>query len=165
MPSRMLACAVREPKWMCARARDVPPGCARQPADHQKARRNRLKGLAIQWSRAEQVRRSPVGSKSASAGGPGTTEGIQNAMEHAVAGRDVVGPRRSLPVRPDFQHVAQGPNTDQRIALATRSIASEPRCELPLALRPGDQTASEATPGTIARMPPPTPLLPGMPTR
>ena len=35
--------------------------------------------------------------------------------------------------------------------LASFSSAIEPSFELPLALRPGDQTASEATPGTIAQ--------------
>ena len=36
-----------------------------------------------------------------------------------------------------------------------------PSSELPNAFRPGDQTAIDACPGTTARMPPPTPLLPG----
>lgn len=40
-----------------------------------------------------------------------------------------------------------------------------PSSELPLALRPGDQTATVALPGATTRMPPPTPLLPGRPTR
>ena len=30
---------------------------------------------------------------------------------------------------------------------------------------PGDHTAIEARPGTMTRMPPPTPLFPGSPTR
>lgn len=56
-------------------------------------------------------------------------------------------------------------NTFQFVSVARRSSASLPSFELPRALRPGDHTAMLALPGTIARMPPPTPDLPGMPTR
>ena len=62
-------------------------------------------------------------------------------------------------------HPPRAVNTDQPVASDSRSSASEPNWELPRALRPGDQTAIDASPGTIARMPPPTPDLPGMPTR
>ena len=58
-----------------------------------------------------------------------------------------------------------GAKIDQFIILASFSSAIDPSLELPLALRPGDQTASDATPGTMPNIPPPTPLLPGMPTR
>ena len=57
------------------------------------------------------------------------------------------------------------PKIDQPIRLVSASSAMRPRCELPLASRPGDHTAIDALPGAIARMPPPTPLLPGRPTR
>ena len=57
------------------------------------------------------------------------------------------------------------PNTDQPVARATASIASAPRLELPTAFNPGDQTAIEARPGAIAKIPPPTPGFPGQPTR
>jgi hypothetical protein len=57
------------------------------------------------------------------------------------------------------------PKIDQPILLVRASSATRPRWELPLASRPGDQTAMDALPGAIARMPPPTPLFPGRPTR
>jgi hypothetical protein len=57
------------------------------------------------------------------------------------------------------------PKIDQPILLLRASSATRPRWELPFASRPGDQAAMEALPGAIARMPPPTPLLPGSPTR
>ena len=60
---------------------------------------------------------------------------------------------------------AQVPKTDQPVRRARSSRACEPRSELPTALSPGDQTAMAARPGAMARMPPPTPLLPGSPTR
>ncbi len=56
-------------------------------------------------------------------------------------------------------------NTDQPVRRDRLSNASAPTSELPAALSPGDQTAIEARRGAIARMPPPTPLLPGKPTR
>lgn len=59
---------------------------------------------------------------------------------------------------------AQGEKIDQFIALASFSNAIDPSLEFPAALRPGDQTAIDATPGTTPRIPPPTPLLPEMPT-
>ena len=54
-----------------------------------------------------------------------------------------------------------GMNTDQPVASASRSSARVPSLELPRVLRPGDQTAMLALPGTMARMPPPTPDLQG----
>ena len=48
---------------------------------------------------------------------------------------------------------------------ASISSAIAPASELPLALRPGDHTAMDALPGAISKIPPPTPDLPGMPTR
>jgi hypothetical protein len=57
------------------------------------------------------------------------------------------------------------PKIDQPILLVRASSATRPRWELPFASRPGDQVAMDALPGAIARMPPPTPLLPGNPTR
>jgi hypothetical protein len=59
----------------------------------------------------------------------------------------------------------QSPKIDHPSRLVSRSSAMRPRCELPDASRPGDHTAIEALPGAIARMPPPTPLFPGRPTR
>ena len=59
----------------------------------------------------------------------------------------------------------QLPKTDQPVRAASISSARDPSRELPLVFSPGDQTAIEARPGATARMPPPTPLLPGNPTR
>lgn len=56
------------------------------------------------------------------------------------------------------------PNTDHPVSRTKTSIAAVPSLELPCAFRPGDQTAIEARPGAIARMPPPTPDFPGRPT-
>ena len=57
------------------------------------------------------------------------------------------------------------PNTDHPVSRTKASIAAVPSLELPCAFRPGDHTAMDARPGAIARMPPPTPDLPGRPTR
>ncbi len=83
-----------------------------------------------------------------------------------------VGPACSCAVPICWLHSAHSidvgrhaPKIDQPIRLVSASSAMRPRCELPLASRPGDHTAIEALPGAIARMPPPTPLLPGRPTR
>ena len=57
------------------------------------------------------------------------------------------------------------PNIDQPILLVSASSAIRPKWEFPETSRPGDQTAIEALPGAIANIPPPTPLLPGRPTR
>ena len=59
----------------------------------------------------------------------------------------------------------QAPKIDQPSRLDSISSAIRPRCELPEASNPGDHTAIEALPGATARIPPPTPLLPGSPTR
>ena len=58
----------------------------------------------------------------------------------------------------------QSPKTDQPVRAASISSATAPSCELPTLFKPGDQTAIEAMPGATAKMPPPTPLLPGRPT-
>ncbi len=76
--------------------------------------------------------------------------------------------RRPCSLRPRGLHSKSAPHApkiDQPIRFANISSAIRPRCELPLESRPGDQTAIEALPGTTANMPPPTPLLPGRPTR
>ena len=57
------------------------------------------------------------------------------------------------------------PNTDQPVSRTKASIAAVPSLELPCAFSPGDQTAIDARPGAIAKIPPPTPDLPGRPTR
>ena len=56
------------------------------------------------------------------------------------------------------------PNTDQPVSRTNASIAAVPSLELPCAFSPGDQTAIEARPGAMAKMPPPTPDFPGNPT-
>ena len=58
-----------------------------------------------------------------------------------------------------FDKISQAPNTDHSIRLANCSSAAVPSLELPTWSSPGDQTAIEA------KMPPPTPDLPGRPTR
>ena len=40
-----------------------------------------------------------------------------------------------------------------------------PASELPFSFNPGDQTQTLNSPGITAKIPPPTPLLPGSPTR
>ncbi len=60
---------------------------------------------------------------------------------------------------------AQGPKIDQPIRFVSASSAIRPRCEFPEASSPGDHAAMDALSGAMARMPPPTPLLPGKPTR
>lgn len=56
-------------------------------------------------------------------------------------------------------------NTDRPVSVVKRSSATTPDTELPRSSRPGLQTQSVQWPGTTAMMPPPTPLLPGSPTR
>ncbi len=56
------------------------------------------------------------------------------------------------------------PNTDQPVSRANASTAAVPSLELPCAFNPGDQTAIDARPGAMTKMPPPTPDLPGRPT-
>ena len=58
---------------------------------------------------------------------------------------------------------------DQKIERPTASLscssAAVPASELPLRSSSGDQTQMDMSPGITAMMPPPTPLLPGIPTR
>jgi putative endonuclease len=56
------------------------------------------------------------------------------------------------------------PKIDQPVRSLSCFRARVASWELPTALSPGDQTAIDAMSGAIARMPPPTPLLPGSPT-
>lgn len=56
------------------------------------------------------------------------------------------------------------PNTDHPVSRASNSAAAVPSLELPCAFNPGDQTAIEALPGAMIKIPPPTPDLPGKPT-
>ena len=49
--------------------------------------------------------------------------------------------------------------------VVNNSSALVPAKELPLSFKPGDQTQTEKQPGITARIPPPTPLFPGKPTR
>lgn len=58
-----------------------------------------------------------------------------------------------------------GQKTDRPVRVVKRSKAATPATELPRSSRPGLQTHSVQRPGTTAMMPPPTPLLPGRPTR
>ena len=57
------------------------------------------------------------------------------------------------------------PKMDQPVRCASISSAVDPNLLLPKVSRPGDQTAMEALPGAMARIPPPTPLFAGRPTR
>ncbi len=56
-------------------------------------------------------------------------------------------------------------NTDQPIRSLSNSSAFIPASEFPAAFSSGDHTQRVYCPGTTATMPPPTPLLPGKPTR
>ncbi len=56
-------------------------------------------------------------------------------------------------------------NTDSPVSVVKRSRAATPATELPRSSRPGLHTQSVHRPGTTAMIPPPTPLLPGRPTR
>ncbi len=56
-------------------------------------------------------------------------------------------------------------NTDHPIRELSNSSAAIPARELPAAFNSGDHTHTVNCPGTIATIPPPTPLLPGNPTR
>ena len=60
---------------------------------------------------------------------------------------------------------SQLPNTDHPVRWTSRSSATTPSREFPARSRPGDQTQIAALPGATARMPPPTPLFAGNPTR
>jgi len=51
----------------------------------------------------------------------------------------------------EWSITAKAQKIDQFIIFASLSSAIEPSLELPLALSPGDHTASEATPGTIPK--------------
>ena len=56
-------------------------------------------------------------------------------------------------------------NTDHPIRELSNSSAAIPARELPAAFNSGDHTHTVNCPGTMATIPPPTPLLPGNPTR
>ncbi|CAM5715058.1 hypothetical protein SCANM63S_04481 [Streptomyces canarius] len=56
-------------------------------------------------------------------------------------------------------------NTDSPVRVVKRSRAATPATELPRSSSPGLHTQSVHRPGTTAMIPPPTPLLPGRPTR
>jgi hypothetical protein len=56
-------------------------------------------------------------------------------------------------------------NTDRPVSVVNRSSASTPATELPRASSPGLHTHRPQRFGMTATMPPPTPLLPGRPTR
>lgn len=72
--------------------------------------------------------------------------------------RQAAGPVRARAERP-------GQNTDRPVSVVNLSRAATPATELPRSSRPGLHTHSVQRPGTTAMMPPPTPLLPGRPTR
>ncbi len=59
----------------------------------------------------------------------------------------------------------QSQNTDHPIRSLNNSNAFIPARELPAAFNSGDHTHTVNCPGTTATIPPPTPLLPGRPTR
>ena len=59
----------------------------------------------------------------------------------------------------------QWPKIDHPVRFTSSSNACVPSLLLPMRSSPGDHTAIEALPGAMASMPPPTPLLPGKPTR
>ena len=76
------------------------------------------------------------------------------------------------PRSPTYQTQAHAPpgqpidqKTDQPMRELSNSSAAIPASELPAALSSGDHTQTVNCPGTIATMPPPTPLFPGNPTR
>ena len=54
---------------------------------------------------------------------------------------------------------------DRAVILVNNSKAITPAKELPAESNPGDQTHTASSPGTKAKMPPPTPLFAGKPTR
>ena len=54
---------------------------------------------------------------------------------------------------------------DIPVLVVNSSRAAVPAREFPEGSRPGDQTQTLKCPGMIARIPPPTPLFPGSPTR
>ena len=56
-------------------------------------------------------------------------------------------------------------STEQLVSWLNRSSATVPTTEVPNRSSSGDHTAIAALPGTMATMPPPTPLLAGRPTR
>ena len=56
-------------------------------------------------------------------------------------------------------------NTDHPIRSLNNSNAFIPASEFPAAFNSGDHTHTVNCPGTTATIPPPTPLLPGNPTR
>ena len=59
----------------------------------------------------------------------------------------------------------QSQNTDHPIRSLNNSNAFIPASEFPAAFNSGDHTHTVNCPGTTATIPPPTPLLPGKPTR
>lgn len=94
-------------------------------------------------------------------------ESIQPAA-HIVGEMAVKGAERSsgqpLGMLPE-QPAPGSQNTESPVSVVKRSSAATPETELPRSSRPGLQTQSVQWPGTTAMMPPPTPLLPGSPTR
>lgn len=60
---------------------------------------------------------------------------------------------------------ARPQNTDHPIRSLNNSNAFIPASEFPAVFNSGDHTHTVNCPGTTATIPPPTPLLPGKPTR
>lgn len=98
---------------------------------------------------------------------PGDTDFVR--VEHAAGMRELI-PDARLAMLPDTTHTALtrrtgGQNTDRPVRVVNRSRAATPATELPRSSRPGLHTHRVQRPGTTAMIPPPTPLLPGRPTR
>ena len=95
---------------------------------------------------------------------PGTLRvpSVSTRLEsRAVVTRSVTGcvPTRSVGTSSTTQ------NTDHPIRSLNNSSAFIPASEFPAAFNSGDHTHTVNCPGTTATIPPPTPLLPGKPTR
>jgi hypothetical protein len=78
-----------------------------------------------------------------------------------------VGRPRPLGAEPGVKPASLGgnQNSDLPVNVVNRSSAWLPASELPLGSSSGDQTHTPSCPGMWPTMPPPTPLLQGMPTR
>ncbi len=87
------------------------------------------------------------------------------ARDRRVRDGDVCGAPQARAQHTDSPVRAHAQNTDSPVRVVKRSRAATPATELPRSSRPGLHTHSVHRPGTTAMMPPPTPLLPGRPTR
>ncbi len=107
------------------------------------------------YARQRQLPRTPTAGRA--------THGAAASSSSDAGGSHRPGDRAAPPESPDDESARQ--KTDRPVSVVNRSSAATPATELPRRSSPGLHTHRVHSPGTMAMIPPPTPLLPGSPTR